>query len=384
MRVRPGSSSCLAIAAVLALHGDARATPAVQDVAARRDEVGPIGAVARHGAQTLFVALEPYPEEHAVLHVTDRELRDLQVVDLPGDNVLSSAIAVSGDRAVVGLPNASEDGGAVVLLEADRARRWHVRQTFGGRAWFGISVAIRGELVAIGDRDLPGTDDGWGPGAVHLYRLRGRRWRLAQELYPADPDVRGFGYHVAIDGDRLTVQSIWDRRYDDADRYACYHLRRGVAVHGRSCTGAQSSSIFTSPSARSASSCPTRATQIRVASRRSGSATPSSTMRDSFGARAVIRPARDASSTPSALATRWRNAGSVSCATTSRCSDRVACSGSPSVPVPSTAMRGSQTTVPIAVGGGGSRRPSPQPAATTTRSPLTRPRMRRASHGSRR
>jgi hypothetical protein len=187
------------------------------------------GGVAIHGRQLLSAERE---DDRTLFRVRDLDCNELQSIELPdSDYEGSSALAVDGDRAIVGTPQAVNDHGAAYFLTADRAGHWRLRQSFLGPEWFGISVALRGDLLAIGDRDAGGfadDPDEPGRGAVHLYARHGQGWRETQVLVPSGP-VRGSGLQVVLDRKHLAVLAPWDLDFDDVSSVAVYALEHGRA-----------------------------------------------------------------------------------------------------------------------------------------------------------
>ena len=138
------------------------------------------------------------------------------------DDFFGYSIALSGDTAVVGAPNADVDGvddvGEVVVFVRS-ATGWTVDSILhpdddpdpAGDA-FGTSVAFDGTTVVVG---APGVDSGGGNdgGAAWVYRrgLSGD-WIVQDILHHPDPSFDGlsltgdgFGASVAVDGDTIAV-----------------------------------------------------------------------------------------------------------------------------------------------------------------------------------
>ncbi|MCP4836432.1 MAG: hypothetical protein GY895_16885, partial [Phycisphaera sp.] len=124
-----------------------------------------------------------------------------------------TAVAISGDRIVVGVPrddDAGIDGGAAWVFERV-ADDWVptakiIRTTSDWYAGFGTAVAIDGDALAIGAPrdDFAGTDDG----AVRLYRrLDIADWQLDAVIVAGGDATtsRETGDAVALDGDRLVI-----------------------------------------------------------------------------------------------------------------------------------------------------------------------------------
>lgn len=144
-------------------------------------------------------------------------LRDGRWVD---DQVLSSedmygqffgrSVAISGNVIVVGDsfagPKASA-GAAYVYRYADG--KWTreaklVPSDLDFDDTFGISVAVRGDVIVVGaDRD---DDAGDGSGSAYLFRFNGFFWARETKLVASDGEPGdGFGSSVAVDGDLVVV-----------------------------------------------------------------------------------------------------------------------------------------------------------------------------------
>ena len=152
-----------------------------------------------------------------------------EVKVVPDDPVFSSqfgaAVALDGDRALVGA-GAGDSADLVVSVyqrsgsetpddPSDDSWILEAKLTSSGPAtqWFGFSVALSGNWIAVGDPDLFG-----GPGgAVYLYRLDDDgtpeepgddAWVEAGKLLPPVPAPSGldwYGYALHIDEDMLFV-----------------------------------------------------------------------------------------------------------------------------------------------------------------------------------
>ncbi|MGE3172043.1 MAG: cadherin-like beta sandwich domain-containing protein [Planctomycetota bacterium] len=146
------------------------------------------------------------------------------------------AIALDGDVLVVGAPledsavpgttgtggddGLADSGAAVVFVRRDGV--WSQQALLkaanpGDGDQFGSSVAIAGEVIAVGapwedsagsgvDSGLDGDDSLTSSGAVYLFRRSGEQWfqeAYVKALVPGLGD--GFGERVALDGDTLAV-----------------------------------------------------------------------------------------------------------------------------------------------------------------------------------
>jgi hypothetical protein len=133
------------------------------------------------------------------------------------------SVGISGDYAVIGAYNESEDAsGAATLASAGSA--YIFKQTAG--VWsqqqkivasdraagdlFGYSAAISGDFVIVGafaeDEDAAGANTLSNPGSAYIFSQTAGVWSQQQKLVPADRfDQDQFGSSVAIDGDYAIV-----------------------------------------------------------------------------------------------------------------------------------------------------------------------------------
>jgi hypothetical protein len=129
------------------------------------------------------------------------------------------SVAVAGNLVAVGAR--LEDGGATdsgaVYLFRRNVSRWIPEAELRAPApasndFFGYSVAAAGDVVAVGacsqgcppaGRSVP---DAQNPGAVHVFRKTGAIWGHEAALAPQAPDpTDAFGHAVALAGDLLVV-----------------------------------------------------------------------------------------------------------------------------------------------------------------------------------
>jgi hypothetical protein len=134
-----------------------------------------------------------------------------------GDGALldryGSALAVAGDVAMVGAfledGPAGGDSGRVHWFERE-GEAWQYRGTIDApdaevEDRFGVSIAIDGDLAAIGAYwDI--IDDRIDQGSVYLFRRSGAEWLFERKLVASDGRARDlFGFSVALSGDLLLV-----------------------------------------------------------------------------------------------------------------------------------------------------------------------------------
>ena len=151
-----------------------------------------------------------------------------------------SSVALSGDTLVVGAPfessnatgvngnqddNSATDSGAVYVFTRDAGGTWtqqaYLKASNTGRGdWFGHSVALSGDTLAVGanreSSNATGVDGNQGnnsasnSGAVYLFtRDAGGTWTQQAYLKASNTDgFDQFGYSVALSGSTLAVGAI--------------------------------------------------------------------------------------------------------------------------------------------------------------------------------
>ena len=120
-----------------------------------------------------------------------------------------TAVAISGDIAVIGAPRAdlegededkSKDCGAVYVFRYNGLNWTEESKLTAGDGkkddLFGTSVSISGDYVAVGARGADGS------GAMYVFKFDGSDWTLEGKVVLADrADGRAFGGSVSISGD---------------------------------------------------------------------------------------------------------------------------------------------------------------------------------------
>lgn len=143
------------------------------------------------------------------------EIRKLLASDGGSLDVFGEAVAIDGDRLVVGARlHGANNPGAVYVFErhAGGPSRWEEVEQFlpedpDTRAELGGTVSIHGDTVAAG-----ALGDGDGAASAYVFdRLPDGSWSRTRLLPPDDPDT--FGNSVATDGETVFVGSASD---DDA------------------------------------------------------------------------------------------------------------------------------------------------------------------------
>jgi uncharacterized repeat protein (TIGR01451 family) len=137
------------------------------------------------------------------------EEQNLISIDTATDDEFGNSVAISGDTVVVGAPGDRKLGvsfGSVGIF-VRTGDSWALQAKLMNDSlgpFFGCSVAIDGETVAVGSKG----DNTGGPGAgsVFLFMRSGTSWSGSTKLVAGDA-VAGdhFGWSVAIDGDTVVV-----------------------------------------------------------------------------------------------------------------------------------------------------------------------------------
>lgn len=121
------------------------------------------------------------------------------------DFLFADALAIDGDTLVVGAPQEGapvNEVGAVYVYRAE-GNTWRLEATLlpGGGNWFGKSVSLSGDRLAVGIPWHYGT-----AGSVETFVRSGSTWQreaLIRPTYSAGEDY--FGMRVSLSGDTLAV-----------------------------------------------------------------------------------------------------------------------------------------------------------------------------------
>jgi len=156
------------------------------------------------------------------------------------------AVAVSGDTAVIGVPSdddqGSSSGSAYVFVRSGTT--WTVQQkltaglpdgTPDGAVddYFGSAVAISGDTAVIGSAF--DDDQGGNSGSAYVFRRSGTTWTAQQKLAAGLPDGTPdgaaddlFGSTVAISGDTAVIGSVYDDHQGNDSGSAYVFVRSGT------------------------------------------------------------------------------------------------------------------------------------------------------------
>lgn len=130
----------------------------------------------------------------------------LRADDPSGHDNFGYAVAVSGDRVLVGDPtvddNTADVGDGVAYVFAYDGTDWHQEAKLVGPAGenFGWAVALDGDRAAVGAPDADGER-----GAVYVYVREGTAWRQEARLTADINNYAHLGYAVSLSGDQLLV-----------------------------------------------------------------------------------------------------------------------------------------------------------------------------------
>jgi hypothetical protein len=158
--------------------------------------------------------------------------------------------AISHDTAIVGAwaddDLGSMSGSAYVFVRTGTTWTQQAKLLAADGAahdWFGMSVAVDGDTVAVG----AWRDDDHGPdsGSVYVFVRTGNTWTQQAKLSPANAGARdGFGACVAISGDTLVVGAT-DGFYDNpSSASASVFVRTGASWTQQAKLSADNGSIF--------------------------------------------------------------------------------------------------------------------------------------------
>lgn len=155
----------------------------------------------------------------------------LTASDATPEGYFGQSVAVQGNLIAIGARNADPDGaGAVYLFEGSRSGWTELQKLVppDGMAddQFGFAVAIEGNTIAVGARraDLPGAQNA---GAAYVYSREGGAFAFVTKLTASDPGANAqFGQAIAIAGDSIAVGANRADVGTNADQGAVYLYRR--------------------------------------------------------------------------------------------------------------------------------------------------------------
>jgi hypothetical protein len=132
------------------------------------------------------------------------------------DTEFGFAVAIDGDTAIVGAPQtvAFPAGPGSVYVFRRTGGAWAREATLNaadavGGAGFGYSVAIRGDRIAVGAPGMTPTGGPSGVGAVYVFERTGAAWTQQAQLVQTDPATNAeLGYSVALTSDRVLAGAV--------------------------------------------------------------------------------------------------------------------------------------------------------------------------------
>ena len=125
------------------------------------------------------------------------------------------SVALSADTALIGAPFDALGRGTVYTFETGTTNPLDFDQAITGSDsigasfsrpvgdFFGASVALEGNLAAVGAWQADKINGNLSEGAVYLFENQAGGWAQQQKLTADGPDEDGFGFSVALAGNRL-------------------------------------------------------------------------------------------------------------------------------------------------------------------------------------
>jgi len=139
--------------------------------------------------------------------------------DILVNEQFGTGVAISGDTAVVGAPEAVSGSGSrrgAVFVFNRQGDSWELGQTLAepqvrnDGAAFGSSVAIDGNNLVVGAFEDHGK--GVGAGAAYIFNKQGNEWTLVKKLTASDAMAGdAFGFSVGISGDTAVIGAVRDK-----------------------------------------------------------------------------------------------------------------------------------------------------------------------------
>lgn len=156
--------------------------------------------------------------------------------DAAGWDQFGNAIAIEGDLAAIGAhldDDVGTSSGSVYLYRRDTFGNWEFEAKLlpslgliGDR--FGAAVAVSGDRVVVGA--VEADADGWNAGLAYVFRRVLGVWALEGVLRPADISIgKQFGCSVSIVGETALVGAFYDTQ-NGSGAGAAYVFRRIGAV----------------------------------------------------------------------------------------------------------------------------------------------------------
>lgn len=141
---------------------------------------------------------------HALAHSDSYESARLTPSDLTLQANFGWSVAIDGDTLAAGAP--VEPGGGAVYVFRRTGALWRLESRLqrAGSAGLGLSVALSGDRLVVGD---PGASNGvTASGGAFVFERSGTTWTEAAQLFASHgDDGHEFGRSLAIDGPRVLV-----------------------------------------------------------------------------------------------------------------------------------------------------------------------------------
>jgi uncharacterized repeat protein (TIGR01451 family) len=155
-----------------------------------------------------------------------------------GDH-FGDSVAVSGDTAIVGVPNDdvgsnADQGSAYVFVRSAGVWRQQQRLTASDGAagdMFGFAVAASGDTCVVGawQDDVVGSSPS--QGSAYVFVRTGSTWSQQQKLSASDgASTDYFGVSVAVSGDTAVVGAAYNDVGADANRGSAYVFVRSAGI----------------------------------------------------------------------------------------------------------------------------------------------------------
>ena len=152
-------------------------------------------------------------------------------------DAFGSSVSVSGSTAAVGAPSDNVGGvpgagSAPVFVSTGAAWGQQLRLTpdLNGFDAFGSAVAVSGDVAVVGAPfDVLGSPFNVPPGSAYVFVRSGTTWSEQQKLTVADPNAYAFGRSVALDGDTIVIgASAFAMGGGSAEGFAFVFVRSGT------------------------------------------------------------------------------------------------------------------------------------------------------------
>ena len=151
---------------------------------------------------------------------------------LSGDGSFGQAVALDGDRLIVGAHSIFQSPGLVFIYDRALAG-WELSSTLQAPDWkiydeFGWSAALAGNQVLVG---RPNDGSLNSKGSVYAYqRQPSGTWLMTQKIANNKPGIWGFGWAMSIDGGRVAIGAKGASALSPRARVYIFELENGLWV----------------------------------------------------------------------------------------------------------------------------------------------------------